>query len=74
MGTKTFEIEGRKTTARGFEIVDAPGGKEWPGVVRVYVSDDDRRIPFRIEITKSLAVVQLDLVSIESCGFMQARG
>lgn len=69
---KTFEAEGRRVDARGFEIVDAPGGKDWPGAVRVYVSDDSRRIPFRIEITRSMAVLQLDLESIEACGFMRA--
>ena len=41
--------------ARGFEIVDAPGGKKWPGGVTVWLSDDDRRIPVRIEIQQSLA-------------------
>ena len=69
---KTFNFEGKRTSARGFEIVDAPGGKEWPGTVRVYVSDDDRRIPFRIEITRSMATLQLDLEKVEACGFMQA--
>ena len=72
VGRKTFEVAGRRTNARGFEIVDAPGGKEWPGAVRVYISEDERRIPFRIEITRSMAVLQLDLASVEACGFMRA--
>ena len=72
LGTKTFTFGGKQTNARGFDIVDAPGGKEWPGSVRIYVSDDDRRIPFRIEITRSLATLQLDLEKIEACGFMMA--
>jgi hypothetical protein len=69
---KTFMIENQKVNAIGFEIVDAPGGKKWPGGVRVYLSDDARRIPFRIEIQQSMASLQLDLKSIEACAFMQA--
>ncbi|MGZ8867310.1 MAG: DUF3108 domain-containing protein [Thermoanaerobaculia bacterium] len=71
-GTASFKIEGRRVNARAFEIVDAPGGKKWPGEVKVYISDDARRIPFRIDITRSYAALQLDLKSIEACGFMQA--
>lgn len=70
---KSFVIEGKRVSALGFEIVDAPGGKKWPGGVKVWLSEDARRIPFRIEIHQSLATVQLDLDSIESCAFMQAR-
>lgn len=69
---RTFTIENQKVNALGFEIVDAPGGKKWPGGVRVYLSDDARRIPFRIEIQQSMASLQLDLQSIEACAFMQA--
>jgi hypothetical protein len=71
-GTASFKIEGHRVNARVFEIVDAPGGKKWPGEVKVYISDDARRIPFRIDITRSFAALQLDLKSIEACGFMQA--
>lgn len=70
---RTFDIDGRKVPAVGFEIVDAPGGKKWPGGVKVWLSNDERRIPFRIEIQQSMASLQLDLKSIESCAFMQAR-
>lgn len=69
---KTFEIDGRHLPARGFEIIDAPGGKTWPGNVKVYVSDDARRIPLRIDITRSISALQLDLQSVEACRFMQA--
>ena len=70
--TKTFDFDGRRVSALGFEIVDAPGGKKWPGKVKVYISADDRRIPFRIDIERSLASVELTLQSVEACGFMQA--
>ena len=70
---RTFTVENKQVSALGFEIVDAPGGKKWPGGVRVYRSDDARRIPFRIEIQQSMASLQLDLQSIEACAFMQAR-
>jgi hypothetical protein len=73
-GRRTFVIEGKTTAARGFEIVDAPGGKKWSGGVKVWLSDDERRIPFRIEIQQSLASLQLDLQSVEACAFLAAAG
>jgi hypothetical protein len=66
----TFVMSGKTVTGLGFEIVDAPGGKKWPGGVRVWISEDARRIPFRIEISESMASMQLDLQSVESCAFM----
>jgi hypothetical protein len=71
-GRRTFSMQNVNVNAVGFEIVDAPGGKKWPGGVKVWVSDDERRIPFRIEIQQSMASLQLDLQSVESCAFMQA--
>ncbi len=70
---RTFVIDGKTTPARGFEIIDAPGGKKWQGGVKVWLSDDDRRIPFRIEIQQSVASVQLDLQSVEACAFLAAK-
>ena len=67
MERRNFVIEGRNTPALGFEIVDAPGGRKWPGGVTVWLSNDDRRIPVRIEIQQSVAAMQLDLKSIDSC-------
>ena len=70
---KSFVIEGRQTAARGFEIVDAPGGKKWQGGVTVWLTSDDRRVPVRIEIKQSVAALQLDLQKIESCATLVAR-
>lgn len=70
---RAFVIEGKRVGALGFEIVDAPGGKKWPGGVKVWLSEDARRIPFQIEIQQSFASLQLELKSIESCAFMQAK-
>lgn len=64
---RTFVVEGKTTAARGFEIVDAPGGKKWPGGVTVWLSGDPRHIPIRIEIKQTLAALQLDLQKVESC-------
>jgi len=72
IGRKIFAMEGKRVGSLGFEIVDAPGGKEWAGGVKVWLSEDERRIPFRIEISQSIASLQLDLKSVESCAFMQA--
>ncbi len=69
---RNFVIAGRNTPTLGFTIVDAPGGKKWPGGVTVWLSNDDRRIPVRIEITQSVASLQLDLQSVESCRSMMA--
>jgi hypothetical protein len=70
---RTFVIEGKTIRARAFEIGDAPGGKKWPGDVKVWLSEDERRIPFRIEIAESFASLQLDLQSIEACAFLKAE-
>ncbi len=69
---QVFSINGQQVAAVGFEIVDAPGGQKWPGGVKVWLSDDARRIPFRIDIVQSMASMQLDLQSIDACAFMQA--
>ena len=63
---KPFVIEGKQTTARAFHIVDAPGGKKWSGGVTVWLTNDERRVPVRIEIQQSMASLQLDLQKIES--------
>jgi hypothetical protein len=63
---KPFIIEGKVVNAKAFHIVDAPGGKKWPGGVTVWLTNDDRRVPVRIEIQQSMASLQLDLQKIES--------
>jgi hypothetical protein len=70
---RTFVVEGKTTAARGFEIVDAPGGKKWPGGVTVWLSGDEQHIPIRIEIKQSLASLQLDLQKVEACAPQIAR-
>jgi len=67
---RSFDLDGKSVPAFGFEIVDQPGGRKWPGGVKVWISDDARRIPFRIEIQQSMASMQLELTSVEACGFM----
>ncbi|HEY0157282.1 MAG TPA: DUF3108 domain-containing protein [Thermoanaerobaculia bacterium] len=66
-GRRNFVLAGQPTQALGFDIVDAPGGKKWPGGVKVWLSGDARRIPVRIEITQSIASMQLDLQTVEAC-------
>ena len=68
--TKSFVLEGKPTNARAFHIVDAPGGKQWKGGVTVWLTNDDRRVPVRIEIQQSVASLQLDLQKIESAGLL----
>lgn len=67
---RSFVIDGRRTNAFALEIVGAPGGtRKWKGGVKVWLSEDARRIPFRIEIQESIASMQLDLQSIEACAY-----
>jgi Protein of unknown function (DUF3108) len=61
---KNFVIDGKNTMATAYEIVDAPGGKKWPGGVKVWLSADARRLPVRIEIQQSVASLQLDLQQV----------
>jgi hypothetical protein len=67
-GRQTFTIENQRVSAIGFDIVDAPGGKKWPGGVQVWLSDDQRRIPFRMTISESLASMELELQTANACG------
>jgi len=66
---KVMTVDGRRVGVKEFAIVDAPGGKKWQGGVKVWLSADERRIPVRIEIQQSIASMQLDLQSIESCAY-----
>jgi len=70
--SQTCIIDGRRLNTLGFEIVDAPGGRKWQGGVKVWLTQDERRIPCRIEIRQSFAMLQLDLSSIDACAFMSA--
>lgn len=69
---RVFTIGPTRVAALGFEIVDAPGGRKWPGGMKVWLSEDSRRIPFEIDLQQSMASLELDLKSIESCAFLQA--
>ena len=66
---KMMTLDGRRIAVKEFAIVDAPGGKKWQGGVKVWLSADERRVPVRIEIQQSIASMQLDLQSIESCAY-----
>jgi hypothetical protein len=72
-GRQVFTIQNQRVNAIGFDIVDSPGGKKWPGGVQVWLSDDARRIPFRITLAESFASIQLDLQTIDACAFLNAR-
>lgn len=69
---KTFVVDGKQTAATVYEIVDAPGGKKWPGQVKVWLTADARRLPVRIEIQQSMASLQLDLQAIQGPGVLVA--
>lgn len=68
-GTATVDFEGKKTVVRKFLITAAPGTEQkWPGGVELWLTDDERRIPVRIELKRSFATLRLDLDRIEACG------
>lgn len=71
-GQAMFTIGGDGVPASAFEVVGAPGGeRKWPGGVTVWISDDARRIPCRIEIAETLVSLQLDLESVESYSLLK---
>jgi hypothetical protein len=71
-GRTSFVIDGQRVNANGFEVVAAPGTDlKWRGGVTVWVSDDARRIPCRIEISETLASLQLDLQTVQSYAMLK---
>lgn len=61
----TYKFNGRQIPARTFLVTAAPGStKKWPGGLKLWLSDDARNMPLRIEIQRGLASLQLDLKSI----------
>ncbi len=60
-----LDVNGQKISSRVFVITAAPGqSRKFPGSVKVWLSTDSRHIPLRIEVQRSLAALQLDLVAI----------
>jgi hypothetical protein len=52
-----------RVATQQFRIEAAPGAQsKYPGEVRLWISDDDRRVPVRIELAQKLATVRLDLM------------
>ncbi len=71
-GRTSFVIGGQRVNANGFEVVAVPGSEQkWRGGVTVWVSDDARRIPCRIEISESVASLQLDLQTVASYALLK---
>lgn len=63
--SSVLDVNGQKISSRVFVITAAPGqSNRFPGRVKVWLSTDSRHIPLRIEVQRSLATLQLDLVSI----------
>ncbi len=71
-GRSSFMIGTERVNANGFEVVGVPGSEQkWRGGVTVWVSDDARRIPCRIEISETVASLQLDLQTVESFALLK---
>lgn len=54
-----LRVDGRSVRVRPFEITPADGQKR--GSVRVWLSEDEQRVPVRIEIEQNRATLQLEL-------------
>lgn len=65
LGTQQIRVGDSMMTTETFDITAAPGktSKKWPGGVKVWLSADAQRIPYRIEIRQSIASVQMDLIN-----------
>lgn len=66
----SFIVAGEKVDARAYDIEAAPGAesdRKWSGGLRVWLTDDSRHAPVRIEIRKNFASLQLDLQSFNDC-------
>ncbi|HSN69410.1 MAG TPA: DUF3108 domain-containing protein [Thermoanaerobaculia bacterium] len=65
LGTQRIRVGGSMMETETFDITAAPGknAKKWPGGVKVWLSADAQRIPYRIEIRQSIASVQMDLIA-----------
>lgn len=69
IGSASIVFGGDRTVVRKFRITAAPGTeRKWPGGVEVWLTDDSRSIPVRIEIQRSFAKLRLELDRIEACG------
>ncbi len=64
IGRRQLPLAGALVPVDTFEIMAAPGSsaKKWRGGVKVWLSADEQRVPLRIEIRRSVASVQLDLI------------
>jgi hypothetical protein len=65
LGRQQFPLGESVIPADVYEIKAAPGktAKKWPGGLKVWLSADAQRVPFRIEIRQSIASVQMDLIN-----------
>lgn len=67
LGLQRMTIGGEMMVVRGYQISATPdAAKRWPGGVKVWLTNDERRVPVRIEIRRSLAALQFDLISMEA--------
>jgi len=67
-GHKTLGLGSASVPALGYRISAGSGTqKKFPGEVIVWLSNDARRIPLRIEVQQNLASLELNLQSVDDC-------
>ncbi|HVT01788.1 MAG TPA: DUF3108 domain-containing protein [Thermoanaerobaculia bacterium] len=67
-GHKTIGLGSTSVAALGYRISAVPNAqKKFPGDVVVWLSNDNRRLPVRIEVQQSLASLELNLQSVDGC-------
>lgn len=64
-GRELLVVAGRKVPTTTFRITAAAGAeRRWPGGVKVWLTDDARHVPVRLEIQRNFATLRLDLTSL----------
>ncbi|MGA7613974.1 MAG: DUF3108 domain-containing protein [Thermoanaerobaculia bacterium] len=74
MGMETLTFQSQKIPTRVFLITAVPGSRHrYPGGVKVWITDDAKRLPLRIEIEQTMAALRLDLRSIDASELQIAK-
>lgn len=66
--SKVLEVNGQNFACTEFLITAIPGSeRRWPGGLRVWLTDDGRRLPVRIALVRGFATLDLTVSSLEEC-------
>lgn len=63
-GTEFRDVPAGRVAARHYTIRDLPGGRKWKGKLELWLATDEASTPVEILISRNLADVRLELVSL----------